>query len=54
MKRGAKAGEDKKKKKGNRKKYQSPKGAALPSFLSHGGAGLDSFHRHAEPSKKTC
>jgi hypothetical protein len=43
----------KKKKKGNRKKYQSPEGAALPSFLSHGGVGLDSFHHHAEPSAKT-
>jgi hypothetical protein len=42
-----------KKEKGNRKKYQSPEGAALPSFLSHGGVGLNSFHRHTEPSAKT-
>jgi hypothetical protein len=32
-KRWAKAGEDEKRKKGNRKKYQSPEGASLPSFF---------------------
>jgi hypothetical protein len=52
-KRGVKVGEDKKKEKGNTKKYQSPEGATLASFLSHGRVGLDSFHRHAKPSAKT-
>jgi hypothetical protein len=54
-KRGVKARDDEKRKKKNgiRKKYQSPEGAALPSFLSHGRAGLDSFHHHSVPSVKT-
>jgi hypothetical protein len=39
--------------KGNRKKYQDLKGVAFPSFLSHGGVGLDSFHCYARPLAKT-
>jgi hypothetical protein len=39
-------------KKRNRKKYQDLEGVALPSSLSHGGAGLDPFHRYAEPPTK--
>jgi hypothetical protein len=39
-----------KEKKGNRKKYQGPKGVAPPFSLSHSRAGLDSFHRYTGPS----
>jgi hypothetical protein len=42
-----------KKEKGNRKKYRGPVGAALPSSLSHGRAGLDFFHCYTKPSTKT-
>jgi hypothetical protein len=52
-KRGGKKMERVKEKKGNRKKYQGPEGAAPPFSLSHGGAGQDSFHHYAGPSAKT-
>jgi hypothetical protein len=42
-----------KEKKGSRKKYQGLEGAAPPFSLSHGGAGLYSFHRYTGPSAKT-
>jgi hypothetical protein len=42
------------KKKRNWRKYQDLKGATLPSFLSHDGAGLDLFLCYAEPPAKTC
>jgi hypothetical protein len=42
------------KRKRNRRKYQDLEGASLPSFLSHGGAGLDPFLYYTEPPTKTC
>jgi hypothetical protein len=35
------------------KKYLNLKGVGFPSSLSHGGAGLDSFHRYAWAPVKT-
>jgi hypothetical protein len=51
-KRGMKKGESKKGKE-NRKRYQDLEGAALLSSLSHGRAGLDSFHCYTKPPTKT-
>jgi hypothetical protein len=44
--------EERAKKKENRRKYRDLEGVAFPS-LSHGGAGLDSFHHYARPPAKT-
>jgi hypothetical protein len=52
-KRGGEKRERANEEKGNRKKYQGPEGPTLPFFLSHGFAGLDSFHRYVGPSAKT-
>jgi hypothetical protein len=35
------------------RKYQDLEGVALPSFLSHGRVGWDSFHYYAKPPAKT-
>jgi hypothetical protein len=51
-KRGTKKERAKKEKK-NRKQYEDLEGAALPSSLSHGRAGLDSFYHYTEPPPKT-
>jgi hypothetical protein len=52
-KRGGKKRERVKEKKGTRKKYKGHQSAAPPFSLSHGRAGLDSFHRYIGPSAKT-
>jgi hypothetical protein len=44
---------EKVRKKGDRKKYQDLEGVAFSSSLSHGGAGLDSFHHYAKLHAKT-
>jgi hypothetical protein len=36
------------------RKYWHLESVALPSSLSHGGAGLDPFHCYIEPPAKTC
>jgi hypothetical protein len=51
-KEGVKKRETTKEKRANRKKYQGSEGVAPPFSLSHGGAGLDTFHRYAGPSAK--
>jgi hypothetical protein len=50
-KRGMEKGESEQKL--DRKKYWDLEGVAFPSFLSHSGAGLDSFDRYARPPIKT-
>jgi hypothetical protein len=44
---------EREKEKENRREYPDLKGVASPSSSGHGGVGLDSFHRHTEPSTKT-
>jgi hypothetical protein len=44
---------EKVRKKGDRKKYQDLEDFAFPSSLSHGRAGLDSFHHYNRPPAKT-